>query len=36
MKKVKQIMLPPDEIVVNKIYMVGSKKVMIDRDLAEL
>src|ERR1700704_4479372 len=36
MKKIKQIMLPPDEIVVNKIYMVGSKKVMIDRDLAEL
>ncbi len=36
MKNNKQIMLPPDEIIVNKIYIIGSKKVMIDRDLAEL
>lgn len=26
----------PDEIVVNKIYLIRDKKVMIDRDLAEL
>ena len=26
----------PDEVIVNKIYLVNGKKVMLDRDLAEL
>jgi len=26
----------PDEIIINKIYLVRGRKVMIDRDLAEL
>lgn len=26
----------PDEIVINKIYLIRSQKVMLDRDLAEL
>lgn len=30
-----EIMLP-DEIIINKIYVIRGKKVMIDRDLAEL
>jgi len=28
--------LVPDEIIINKIYLVREQKVMIDRDLAEL
>jgi hypothetical protein len=34
-KAVKALMIP-DELVINKIYLVRGKKVMIDRDLAEL
>jgi len=34
-KKDTQIMIP-DEVVMDKIYLIRSKKVMIDRDLAEL
>jgi hypothetical protein len=26
----------PDEVIINKIYLIREKKVMIDRDLAEL
>ncbi len=29
-------MVVPDEIVINKIYMIRDKKGMLDRDLAEL
>jgi len=36
MEKTGQIILQPDEIIMNKIYLVRSKKVMVDRDLAEL
>jgi hypothetical protein len=36
MEKKEQILLQPDEIIMNKIYLFRSKKVMIDRDLAEL
>lgn len=36
MEKPEQIRLHPDEIIMNKIYLLRSKKVMIDRDLAEL
>ncbi|MBS1599091.1 MAG: ORF6N domain-containing protein [Bacteroidetes bacterium] len=36
MKKFKDSILPPDEVVIDKIYKIGTKKVMIDRDLAEL
>jgi hypothetical protein len=32
----KEIPITPDEVIMNKIYMIRSKKVMIDRDLAEL
>jgi hypothetical protein len=34
-KKSKAVMIP-DELVINKIYLIRGKKVMIDRDLAEL
>ena len=33
--KVTEIMLP-DELIINKIYVIRGKKVMIDRDFAEL
>ena len=36
MKKGKHVILTPDEIVIDKIYLIGSKKIMVDRDLAEL
>ena len=36
MEKPEQIILHPDEIIMNKIYQLRSKKVMVDRDLAEL
>ena len=32
----KEIPITPDEVIMNKIYIIRSKKVMIDRDLAEL
>src|SRR5262245_30140496 len=32
----KKIILIPDEVVMNKIYMVRGQKIMLDRDLAEL
>jgi hypothetical protein len=34
-KKEHQIMLP-DEIIISKLYLIRGKKVMLDRDLAEL
>jgi hypothetical protein len=35
MKKENTLMIP-DEVVMNKIYLIGGKKVMLDQDLAEL
>jgi hypothetical protein len=32
----KEIQILPDETIINKIYIIREKKVMIDRDLAEL
>ena len=34
-KKDSEIMIP-DEVIMNKIYLIRGKKVMLDRDLAEL
>jgi len=34
--KNKELILQPDEIIMNKIYVIRGLKVMIDRDLAEL
>ena len=34
-KKDKSLVLP-DEVIINKIYLIRGQKVMIDRDLAEL
>ncbi len=34
-KAIKSLMIP-DELVMNKIYLIRGQKVMIDRDLAEL
>ncbi len=31
-----KIQLIPDEVVMNKIYLIRKQKVMIDKDLAEL
>ena len=36
MAKANKALMIPDERVMNKIYLIRSKKVMIDRDLAEL
>jgi len=36
MSEQKNTMIVPDEVVMNKIYLVRDQKVMIDRDLAEL
>lgn len=36
MAKSKSIILVPDEVVMNKIYLIRGQKVMLDRDLAEL
>lgn len=36
MAKTTKILMIPDELVMNKIYLIRDKKVMIDRDLAEL
>src|ERR1700733_13408008 len=36
MSKKINLQLIPDEMIINKIYMVRGQKVMIDRDLAEL
>ena len=36
MKKAGRVMMIPDELVINKIYLVRGQKVMLDRDLAEL
>ena len=35
MKK-QNLQIIPDEIIINKIYLIRNQKVMIDRDLAEL
>jgi hypothetical protein len=32
----KELQILPDETIINKIYIIREKKVMIDRDLAEL
>ena len=32
----KEIPITPDEVIINKIYIVRGKQVMLDRDLAEL
>lgn len=34
-KKDSEIMIP-DEVIMNKIYLIRDKKVMLDRDLADL
>ena len=31
-----EVQVIPDEVVMNKIYLINGQKVMIDRDLAEL
>ena len=31
-----KLIVTPDEIIINKIYLIRGKKVMLDRDLAEL
>lgn len=36
MAKATKTLLPPDELVMNKIYVIRGQKVMLDRDLAEL
>ena len=36
MPPIKKLSLIPDEIVINKIYLIRGQKVMLDRDLAEL
>ena len=35
-KKTTNELLLPDEILINKIYLIKGQKVMLDRDLAEL
>ena len=36
MAKAKKALMIPDELVVNKIYVIHGQKIMLDRDLAEL
>ena len=36
MVKKENVLVVPDEVVMNKIYVIRSYKVMLDRDLAEL
>ena len=36
MTKKESILIVPDEVVMNKIYVIRNQKVMLDRDLAEL
>ena len=36
MAKTKKELMIPDELVINKIYVIRGKKVMLDEDLAEL
>jgi hypothetical protein len=36
MKKIFEKVLLPDEVILSKIYLIRGKKVMLDRDLAEL
>jgi len=36
MPKLAPILLLPDEVVMNKIYLIRGMKIMLDKDLAEL
>ncbi|MES2762326.1 MAG: ORF6N domain-containing protein [Bacteroidota bacterium] len=36
MAKKESLVVVPDEVVMNKIYIIRNQKVMLDRDLAEL
>ena len=36
MAKTSKALMIPDELVMNKIYLIRGRKVMLDRDLAEL
>jgi hypothetical protein len=36
MKKLQNELSLPDEVIMNKIYLIRGHKVMLDRDLAEL